>query len=145
MWLTIWREHIDSVIKNTYMKSLIVTRKPKRSLEYSHKAIDTLSPAKRIQISTTDEIVEITPSDELSQSPELIQTPSPVVEYNASPSWVIPNTQDLTHSNIPKSVIESLVNDPFTYEKCELDGSENGQSCIIHGANYNRLDCNLNK
>lgn len=58
IWLTIWREHIDSLINNRYKKSLIVTRKPKRSMFYSHDENDTLSPAKRIkkQNSTQQEI-----------------------------------------------------------------------------------------
>lgn len=119
------------------MKSLIVTRKPKRSLEYSHKAIDTLSPAKRVKLATSDDIVEITPSDDLSQTPDIIETPpSLAVEYNASPSWVIPDTDDtITNTDIPRAILESLMTDPFTEQQCKLDDTLEAQACITHGAN----------
>lgn len=141
MWLTIWREHIDSLINNTYKKSLIVTRKPKRSMVYTHDENDTLSPAKRIKKqSSIDEINE-------PESPELVSTPpSPSIPiYVASPSWVIPDSQEtIDPSLLPKSVINSLMNDPFTENKCELDQDMQGQQCTQHGPNYYRSNsCKL--
>lgn len=136
MWLTIWREHIDSVLKNTYMKSLIVTRKPKRSSTYSHKAIDTLSPAKRLKTNTTEDIIEITPSTILSQSQELFTTPQPIDEYVASPSWVIPDTPEEEQNSIPKNFLQSLLNDPFVEPQCKFDENQPAQCCVNHGTNF---------
>lgn len=55
MWLTIWRPHIDSLLKNTYNKSLIIARKPKRSALFMQSALDTLSPNKRAKYVTEED------------------------------------------------------------------------------------------
>lgn len=137
MWLTIWREHIDSVIKNTYMKSLIVKRKPKRSLEYSHKAIDTLSPAKRAKVITTNEPIEI--------SPDIIDCPTyqPSEYFPESPSWIIPDTQPDT--SIPTTFLNSLLNDPFVEKVCTPDVNKDGQACSVHGTKFYDPACNFFK
>lgn len=145
MWLTIWREHINSLVNNTYKKSLIVTRKPKRSRIYSHDDSDTLSPAKRIK-RIQDEHDKQPP-----ESPILINTPpSPTQPYYLpSPSWVIPDSiPDSEHEDttniITKKVLDSLMNDPFE-EKCALDYELDGQQCVIHGLDFYRdADCTLN-
>lgn len=138
MWLTIWREHIDSLINNTYKKSLIVTRKPKRSHTYTHEDLDTLSPNKRVK---RDIIEEISDSEETLEPS--IETPPSPCPYVASPSWVIPDSQDNPVQNIlPHDVLNSLLNDPFT--ECKFDEEEAGQKCINQGADCFRSNsCTL--
>lgn len=145
MWLTIWRDHINSLVNNTYKKSLIVKRKPKRSHLFEHDNIDTLSPNKSLK-QDDEQPTSPHPHDDNEEtlSPDIIDTQPSPVPYVASPSWVIPDSYEekINEQTLPSDVISTLINEELK-EKCILNSEQEGQECVNHGPNYYRDICSV--
>lgn len=141
-------ERTHSLVNNTYKKSLIVKRKPKRSATFKHDDIDTLSPNKRIKRNVDDkpESPKQYDDDEQTLSPDVYITPPSPCPYVASPSWIIPDSleEKINEETLPNDIIKSLINDELEEDNCKLNSQQEAQECKSHGPNfYKDMFCNL--